>query len=429
MKIAVIGAGSSYTPELVEGILSAPLPIDEVCLVDLPEGRERLDTIAGLSRRMARKAGRAVRFEATEDRLSAIEGAAFVLNQFRVGLLRMRGLDERLPLRHGVVGQETTGPGGFANAMRTIPVVRAIAEEVEQHAPGAWLLNFTNPAGLVTQALSDLGYRRAVGLCNIPRITERLVAKGAGVEQEAVRVSAFGLNHLTGMRIEVGGQDVTPLVLASGAAEEELRKAAPGAKPPADFFPSLGFFPNPYLNYFFFSRETYRHALEDALSPEGTRAQRVQSIEAALFARYRQEDLDEKPPELQQRGGAYYSEVAVDAMVALWGDTPRELVLNVENRGAIPELPETAVIERNALVDRTGIRPVPCEIPMPHLLRAVVQAVKEYELLTVEAALEGSRRKAREALMAHPLVPGADVAEALLDDLAAANTEFWPVLR
>ncbi|MDA8345565.1 MAG: 6-phospho-beta-glucosidase [Thermaerobacter sp.] len=429
MKIAVIGAGSSYTPELIEGVLKAPLPIEEVWLVDLPEGRERVETIAGLSVRMARKAGRNVRFVTTENRPEAIEGAAFVLNQFRVGLLRMRELDERLPLRHGVVGQETTGPGGFANAMRTIPVVREIAEEVERRAPSAWLLNFTNPAGLVTQALLDLGHHRAVGLCNIPRITERMVAAGAGVPQEAVRITVFGLNHLTGTRISIGGEDVTEQVLRMGAAEAELRKAAPEAKPPGDFFPSLGFFPNPYLNYFFFPRATYRHALEAALSPEGTRAQRVQAIEAALFARYRQEDLDEKPPELQQRGGAFYSEVAIDAMVALSGDVPRSLVLNVENNGAIPELPAHAVVERNALVDRTGIRPVPCEEPMPHLLDAVVQAVKEYEFLTVQAALEGSRKKAREALLAHPLVPGAEAAQGLLDDLAAANAEFWPTLR
>ncbi len=429
MKIAVIGAGSSYTPELVEGILKAPLPIEEVWLVDLPEGRQRVETIAALARRMARRAGKGIRFLPTEDRLEAIRGAAFVLNQFRVGLLRMRGLDERLPLRHGVVGQETTGPGGFANALRTIPVVRQIAEEVETHAPGAWLLNFTNPAGLVTQALVDLGHRRAVGLCNIPRITERMVAQAAGVPQDAVRISAFGLNHLTGTRIAIGGEDVTAQVLASGAAEAELAKSAPRAKPPEGFFASLGFLPNPYLNYFFFPQATYEHALRDALSPEGTRAQRVQVLEDALFARYRDEELDEKPPELAQRGGAYYSEVAVDAMVALSGDVPRELVLNTENRGAIAQLPGSAVVERNALVDRTGVRTVPAEEPMPPLLGALVGAVKEYELLTVQAALEGSRRKAREALLAHPLVPGTEVAQALLDDLAAANAEFWPVLR
>ncbi len=429
MKICVIGAGSSYTPELVEGVLAAPLPIEEVWLADLPEGRERVEVIARLARRMAKRAGKAVRFVPTEDRLRAIEGAAFVLNQFRVGLLRMRSLDERLPLRHGVVGQETTGPGGFANAMRTIPVVRQIAEEVALHAQDAWLLNFTNPAGLVTQALVDLGHRRAVGLCNIPRITERMVVAGAGVPPDAVRISAFGLNHLTGTHVFVDGQDATAMVLASGAAEAELRKSAPDARLPEGFFPSLGFFPNPYLNYFFFPQATYRHALEDALSPEGTRAQRVQAIEAALFAHYRQEDLDEKPPELSQRGGAFYSEVAVNTMVALSSDTPCELVLNIENHGAIPELPDEAVVERNALVDRMGVRPVSCEEPMPRVLGAIVQAVKEYEFLTVQAALEGSRRKAREALLAHPLVPGAEAAEGLLADLAAVNAEFWPVLR
>lgn len=429
MKIAVIGAGSSYTPELIEGMLRAPLPFEEVWLVDVAEGRARLQTIAGLAQRMARRAGKQVRFVATEDRAAAITDSSFVLNQFRVGLLRMRGLDERLPLRHGVVGQETTGPGGFANAMRTIPVVRQIAEEVAVLSPSAWLLNFTNPAGLVTESLLRLGHRRAVGLCNIPRITERMIAAGAGVPQEAVRISAFGLNHLTGTRVTIDGTDATQAVLSSGAAEAELRKAAPAAIPPDDFFASLGFFPNPYLNYFFFPRETYRHALEDALSSEGTRAERVQAIENALFARYRDEDLDEKPAELQLRGGAYYSEVAVDAMVALSGEVPTELVLNVENGGAIPELPSNVVVERNALVSRHGIEPVPLEEPMPHLLCGMVQSVKAYEVLTVEAALEGSRSKALAALTAHPLVPGADVAQALLADLQAANAGLWPQLR
>jgi len=429
MKIAVLGGGSSYTPELVEGLLTRNLPVQEVWLVDVPEGREKAQTIAGLATRMAAALGKETRFTVTEDRPAAIAGASFVLSQMRVGGLAMRAEDERIPLRHGLLGQETTGAGGFANAMRTIPVALQVAEDVATLAPEAWLLNFTNPAGLVTQALCSAGFARVVGLCNVARITERRIAQAAGLPPEAVALEAAGLNHLTGSWISIGGADATASVLASGALEEELRHVAPGMEPPQGFFADLGFFPNPYLNYFFFPGPTLKHAEQAAASPEGTRADQVRAIEARLFARYRDPSLTGKPPELEQRGGAYYSEVAVDVMIALGADEPRQLVLNLPNRGALREFADDDVVERNAEVSRAGIRAVPRKAAMPRLLRGISLAVKEYERLTVEAAVQGSRRKALEALMCHPLVSGADVAERLLGDLQAANRAYWPVLR
>lgn len=429
MKIAVLGGGSSYTPELVEGLLTRGLPLEEVWLVDVPQGREKVQTIKDLASRMAQALGRRVIFPVTEDRRAAISGASFVLSQMRVGGLRMRAQDEHIPLRHGLLGQETTGAGGFANAMRTIPVALEVAAEVATLAPDAWLLNFTNPAGLVTQAICSAGYTRAVGLCNVARITERRVAQGAGLPLEAIEIEAAGLNHLTGSWIRIGGQDVTSAVLASGAPEEELRHVAPGLRPPDGFFAGLDFLPNPYLNYFFFPGPTLRHAEEAALSPEGTRAEQVQTIEAALFARYRDPALVEKPPELEQRGGAYYSEVAVDVMAALGGDETVRLVLNVPNQGALRDFADDDVVERNAEVSRSGIRAVPRREPLPRLLRGIALAVKEYERLTVEAAMQGSRKKALEALTCHPLIGAADVADRLLDDLAAANRAYWPELR
>ncbi len=429
MKIAVLGGGSSYTPELLEGLLQRQMSIEEVWLVDVPEGREKVGIIAGLAERMAAAIGRRVRFPVTEDRKAAIADASFVLSQMRVGGLRMRGADERIPLRHGLLGQETTGAGGFANAMRTIPIALQVAEEVERLAPKAWLLNFTNPAGLVTQAISSAGYERTVGLCNVARTTERRIAQFGGLPQESVELEVAGLNHLTGSWIRVGGQDATALALASGALEEELRQVAPEAVVPQGFFAGLGFFPNPYLNYFFFPRATLRHAEQAAASAEGTRADRVQAIEQQLFARYRDPQLAGKPPELEKRGGAYYSEVAVDVMTALQADKPRNLVLNLRSRGALPGFADDDVVERNAEVSRAGIRPVPRKDPLPPLLRGVALAVKEYERLTVAAVMQGSRRKALEALMCHPLVGGADLADRLLDDLAAANRAYWPELK
>ncbi len=429
MKIAVLGGGSSYTPELVDGLLRRQLPVDEVWLVDVPEGRHKVDTIAGLARRMAERLGRQVRFPVTEDRRAALDGASFVLSQLRVGGLEMRAQDERIPLRHGLLGQETTGAGGFANALRTIPVALRVAEEMATLAPQAWLLNFTNPAGLVTQAICSAGYRQAVGLCNIARITERRLALRAHVPEESVELEAAGLNHLTGSWMRVAGQDVTPLALASGAPDEELRQVAAEFEPPQGFFAGLDFFPNPYLNYFFFPGPTLRHAEASAASADGTRAQRVQAIEAQLFRRYADSSLAEKPAELAQRGGAYYSEVAVDAMAALLGIQPATLVLNLPNGGALREFDDDDVVERNAEVSLAGIRPVPRQAPMPRLLRGIALAVKEYERLCVEAAVRGSRRKALEALMCHPLIGAADVAVGLLDDLAAANRGYWPDLR
>ena len=429
MKIAVLGGGSSYTPELVEGLLKRNLPVEEVWLVDVPEGREKALTVAELAGRMAAALGKETSFTVTEDRRAAIAGASFVLSQMRVGGLKMRAADERIPLRHGLLGQETTGAGGFANAMRTIPVALQVAEDVATLAPGAWLLNFTNPAGLVTQALRSAGFARAVGLCNVARITERRVAQAAALPSAAVALEAAGLNHLTASWIRIDGVDATDSILASGALEEELGHVAPGLETPEGFFAELGFIPNPYLNYFFFPGPTLRHAEQAAASPEGTRAEQVQAIEARLFARYRDPSLHGKPPELEQRGGAFYSEVAVDVMAALGGDEPRQLVLSLPNRGALREFADDDVVERNAEVSRAGIRAVPRREALPRLLRAIALPVKEYERLTVDAAVRGSRRKAREALMCHPLVGGADVAERLLDDLQAANRAYWPVLR
>lgn len=426
MKIAVIGGGSSYAPELAAGLLAGPLNVDEVWLVDLAEGQERAEAVAGLMRRMARRAGRRMKVAVTLDRAAAIKDSSFVLNQFRVGGLRMRALDERIPLRHGVVGQETTGPGGFASAMRTISVVRQVAEQVNLMAPSAWLLNFTNPAGLVTQALATIGVERAVGLCNIPRITERRLSEQTG---QAVQLSVAGLNHLTGSWVSAQGEDVTQTVLSHQRTFEEFTHEIPGARVPTGFLHGLGFIPNPYLTYFFFPGERLALAQEQALSAEGTRADRVQRIEQGLFAQYRDERIDAPPPELGLRGGACYSEVAVDVMTALCHEEPRDLVLNVVNRGSVPDLDDGDVVERNALVSRRGIRPVPLGRRLPPVLRGLVLRVKEYERLTVEAALGGSRRAAFHALLAHPLVPGAAVAESLLEDLRDANQDYWPVLR
>lgn len=443
-KLAVIGGGSSYTPELVEGLIREyqQLPVRELWLVDIEAGRHKLETVGALARRMVAAAGVAIDVHLTLDRRAGITGADFVLTQLRVGLLDARALDERIPLAYHRIGQETTGAGGFAKALRTIPVLLAICRDIEELAPDAILLNFTNPAGIVTEAVLQHSRVRAIGLCNLPIGTRMQVAKWMGVDVSQVEIEVVGLNHLHWVtKAWVDGSDVLPRLI------DELANAAPAAPvnadrdastsaalrpqniPDIDFHPALlrtlGALPCAYHRYYYMPDEMLAEELE-AAAHGGTRAQVVKRIEQALFELYADPALDTKPAQLAERGGAYYSEAAVNLMTSLVSNRGDIQTVNVRNGGTLPFLPEDAAIEVNCVIDRAGARPVQMTTQVSTHMRGLLQVVKAYEQLTVQAAVFGDDSAAWQALTIHPLVQSAGVARKLLDDILAANRAYLP---
>jgi len=415
VKVVVVGGGSTYTPELIEGFAGRrhDLVVDDLVLLDVDAGR--LEIVGDLARRMLDRAGWGGRLASTTVRDGALEGADFVLLQIRVGGQATRLVDETLPLRFGAIGQETTGPGGFAKALRTVPVVLDIAEAADRlAAPGAWIVDFTNPVGIVTQALLDGGHR-AIGLCNVAIGLQRWLATRLGVPAERVALEHSGLNHLSWERaVRVDGRDVLPELIATDAAglaaqvgstEERVR--------------TLAAIPSYYLHYYDATAETL------IAQRVGTpRAADVMAIERDLLERYRDPDLAEKPKQLEERGGAFYSEAAVQLIASLHAGTGDVQVVDVRNAGALPGIAAGEVVEVPARITRSGPQPLPQGRLHPEMMELVRQ-VKTYERLTIRAALSGDRAEALEALLANPLVPAA-VAEPLLDALLEANRPLLP---
>jgi 6-phospho-beta-glucosidase len=416
LKVAVVGGGSTYTPELVEGIARRAeiLPIDELVLLD-PD-RRRLDIVGGLAGRMLERAAWPGRLTLTTDRSAALDGAAFTLIQLRVGGQAARLVDETLPRRFGAIGQETTGPGGLAKALRTVPVVLEIAEEAERRgAPGGWILDFTNPVGIVTQALLDAGHR-AIGLCNVAIGFQRSFARRFEVEPERVRLDHVGLNHLSWIRaVIVDGVDRLPEMLEAG---DELVTASDHF--PLELVRALRAIPSYYLRYYY--------STADVLQEQGdgqTRATDVMAIEEELLELYRDPSLTEKPELLERRGGAWYSEAAAALIESLYTGDGAVHVVDVQNAGAIPNLPADTVVELPARITRVGAEPLPTNPLAPEML-GLVEHVKAYERLAIEAALSGDDDVVFRALLANPLVPGAAAAAGLRDALIEANLPYLP---
>jgi 6-phospho-beta-glucosidase len=417
VKIVVVGGGSTYTPELIEGFAGrhGRLPMGELVLHDTDE--ERLRVIGGLAGRMLRRAGWPGRLTLTGDLDEALDGADFILVQLRVGGQAARHLDETIPPRWGTIGQETTGAGGLAKALRTVPVVLDLAERAARRAaPGHWIIDFTNPVGIVTQALLDAGHR-AIGLCNVAIAFQRQFAGYFGVEPERVELEHVGLNHLTWERaVRVDGVDRLPDLLAAWGED-----IAAGIDIPAELIRSVGAVPSGYLRYYYL----FGTVLSEQLGGKGNRAQEVSDIERRLLEMYRDPDMSEKPALLADRGGAYYSEAAAQLVASLYDGAGDVQVVNVRNDGALPDLPAHAVVEVPARITREGALPLPLA-PLAPGLRGVVQQAKAYEELAIRAALSGGRGDALAALMANPLVHGFDTAVPLLEDLLAANTAHLP---
>jgi 6-phospho-beta-glucosidase len=411
-KVTVVGGGSTYTPELVEGLVNRAdrLPVDELVLLDTDP--DRLDVVGGLAQRMLDRLDWTGRLRLTGDRDAALDGADFILFQLRVGGQAARLIDETLPLRFGVIGQETTGAGGFAKAMRTVPVILELAElAARRAAPNAWIVDFTNPVGIVTQALVDDGHR-AIGLCNVAINLQRRFAAEFGVEPERVELEHVGLNHLTWERaVRVDGVDRLPELLDQQAAvlADEFRM-------PVDMLRTIAAIPSYYLRYYYLTRTV----LEEQRAGH-TRAADVMDIEARLLELYRDQGLAEKPDLLASRGGAFYSEAAAQLIASLHDGAGDIQVVDLRNDGAIPDLPASAVVEIPARIDRDGAHPIPLT-PLAPEQRGLVQAVKAYEELTVAAARTGDRTLAMRALGTNPLV-GAEVARPLLEAILAADRE------
>jgi len=432
LKVAVIGGGSSYTPELVEGLIKRvrELPVKELYLVDVEEGREKLEIIGALARRMVEKAGADIRIHLTLDRKEAIRNADFVTTQLRVGQLEARGKDERIPLKYGCIGQETTGAGGFAKALRTIPVILEICKEMEELAPEAFLLNFTNPAGIVTEAALKYSRIQTIGLCNLPIGLKMQIAEFYGVDASRVEIEMAGINHLNWTtKIRIDGKDETEAFLVKAAGAKGLTmKNISDLEWDGDFLQSLGALPCSYHRYYYMKEEMLAEQLED-LRAEGTRADVVKRVEAELFELYKDPNLAIKPPQLEQRGGAYYSEVAVNLMSSIYNDRKDIQTVNVRNGGILPFLPDDASIEVNSVIDAGGARPVQLSKPVGPEIRGLMQLIKAYEELTVEAAVHGDRKKALQALALHPLVGTADLARHILDDILEQHKPYLPQFR
>jgi 6-phospho-beta-glucosidase len=416
VKLAVVGAGSTYTPELVDGLvrLRDLLPVDELALMDVDAAR--LDVLGAMTKRMLDRGGHPARLVRTTSLDEAVAGAAAVLVQLRVGGQAARVVDESVPLQCGCIGQETTGYGGLAKALRTVPVVLGIAERVRGLAPEAWIVDFTNPVGIVTKALLDAGHR-AVGLCSAAMVFQRHFAKVLEVAPERVELDHVGLNHLTwevGVRLD--GGDVLPQLVG-----EHVERVAPATGLPADLVSRLGVVPSYYLHYFYDHDE-----LVDHHRAHESRAQEVARIECELLELYADESLAEKPELLSRRGGAYYSEAAVELLASLLGTSTHDRhVVNVRNEGTLRILADEAVVEVPARVGSRSVEP----LPMPELgpvERGLVAHVSAYEELALDAALHGGRERVFRALLAHPLVGQRHTAERLADLMIDANRRYLP---
>lgn len=431
IKLAIIGGGSSYTPELVEGVLKRldKLPVKTIHFVDIEAGAEKLEIIRGLSERMVKKAGAEIKIIADFDRRAAIKDADFVMTQFRVGGLSARANDERIPLKYDVVGQETTGPGGFAKALRTIPVILDICRDIEELSPNAWMLNFTNPAGLVTEAVNKYTKVKSIGLCNVPVSMQMMIAEMMACEPDELQLEFAGLNHLVWVhRAWLAGEDITQQVLTKvgDGANFSMKNIWEEPWDPS-FLKALNAIPCPYHRYFYQTDAMLAEEKQSA-QEQGTRAEQVMKTEAELFELYKQPELDHKPAQLEERGGAYYSDASLNLVDAIYNNKNSIHVVNVLNNGAINSLPDDAVIECSAVIGSWGAKPLAIGELSPNI-SGLLHQVKAYEQLAIEAAVHGSYDSALMALANNPLVPDIGRAKAILDDILQQNSEFLPQFK
>ena len=429
LKVVVIGGGSSYTPELVEGLLKRhhELPITDLWLVDIEAGLEKAQIIADLTKRMINKVNCEINVHLTTDRQLALKDADFVCSQFRAGRLEARLRDERIALKYRMIGQETNGLGGFSNACRTIPIALEIAKEMEALCPNAWLLNFTNPSGMVTEALLKHSSIKTVGLCNVPVNMELGAAKMLGAKREDITMQIAGLNHLVWARkVLHEGQDKLGEVINQllGGNDQMMPKNIPPFEWDGELIRSLNIIPCAYLRYYYQSRDILDKEFE-ASKNNANRADLVAQVEKQLLEIYKGPRLDTKPQLLEERGGAYYSEAACELMNSIYNNKRSIMHVNTRNNGAIQGLPDNCAVEVSSVITSSEIIPLNVE-PFDSDTLRLIQQMKEFETLTVKAAITGDIATAKRALILNPIVDtGSHIDEALLETIRE-NLEFMP---
>ncbi|SHI63293.1 6-phospho-beta-glucosidase [Geosporobacter subterraneus DSM 17957] len=430
IKIVTIGGGSSYTPELVEGLIQYydELPVRELWLVDIPEGKEKLEIVGNLAKRMVKKAGVPMNIHLTLDRRAALEDADFVTTQIRVGQLDARIIDESIPLKYGMIGQETNGAGGLFKGLRTIPIILEITKDMAELCPKAWLINFTNPAGMLTEAVLRYGkIKKVIGLCNVPIGMEMTIANMLEVDSSRIHVEFAGLNHMVfGTHVYLDGMEVTAQVLdllGSGKVSMTMKNII-GLDWDRDFLKALKIIPCPYHRYYYKHKEMLEHELEE-LKKTGTRGAAVKQIEKELFEVYKDPDLAVKPSQLENRGGAYYSYAACRLIRSIYNDKRDIQPVNVRNNGAIIGLPEGAAVEVSCMITKDGPKPLAVG-ELPVAVRGLVQQIKSFEQLAVEAAVTGDYHLALLAMTIHPLVTSDVIGKKILNEMLEAHKKYLP---
>lgn len=432
VKIVTIGGGSSYTPELVEGFIKRYdyLPVKELWLVDIEAGREKLETVGALAKRMVKKAGVPMKIILSYDRREALKDADFVTTQMRIGRLPARVLDERIPLSHGMIGQETNGAGGMFKAFRTIPVILDIVKDIEELCPDAWLINFTNPAGMVTEAiLRYTNFKKAIGLCNVPVNMVAGFAKMLNADESQVTMQIQGVNHfIFATDVFVDGVSRFDELLNQYAhlkLEDTIQMKNFVSLPYSpSFIKGLKAIPCPYHNYYFFTKEQLEEELEQFKT--GTvRGEVVSKTEEELFELYSHEELQEKPEQLAMRGGAKYSDAACNLIASIYTNKGDIQYVDVRNNGAIADLPMDSAVEVACRITANGPQPIATgALKLP--ISGYVQMMKTFERLVIEAAIKGDRDLAVTALNMNPLCPSDEIANTVIDELLEAHKDYLP---
>ncbi|GEM01526.1 6-phospho-beta-glucosidase [Halolactibacillus halophilus] len=430
MKLVIIGGGSSYTPEIIEGLINrhASFPVSQIVLVDIDEGFEKMSIVGELAKRMIEASGVLIDLSWTTDRKEALKDANFVSTQLRVGGLKAREKDERIPLSHGMIGQETNGAGGIFKAFRTIPVLLDIANDIHNICPDAWMINFTNPAGMVTEALLHHSpHKRVIGVCNIPFNMQQSIAEVLEVNPSAVRIEFVGLNHFVyGKKVYANGVDRTQEVL------DRLIDQVVNYSPAnivnlgwtETFLKSLQLLPNPYHQYYYKQEATLEKDVK-SYEENGTRSEVVQEVERKLFELYKQPTLHEKPKELESRGGAYYSDVACSLMSAIYNNSHEIMTVNTLNNGAISDLADDSVVEVNCVITKSGPMPLVTGA-LPSQVKGDILKMKAFEELVIKASISGKYEDAYLAFLANPLIGDEDRAKVVLDELLEAHKVYLP---
>lgn len=433
LKVVTIGGGSSYTPELVEGFIKRydKLPISELWLVDIEEGRHKQETVGALAQRMVAKAEVPMKVILSYDRREALKDADFVTTQMRVGLLDARIKDERIPLSHGIIGQETNGAAGMFKALRTIPVILDIVKDMQELCPDAWMINFTNPAGMVTEAvIRYTDFKRVIGLCNVPVNMVNGFARLLNVDPDRVTMELSGLNHhIFATDIFVDGRSVLPQMLEIYqhiTAEDAISMKNFSTLPfSAAFIRGLGCIPCPYHNYYFFTKEQLEEEMEQ-FKEGNVRGEVVKRVEEELFELYKNPDLNVKPKQLEGRGGAKYSDAACNLVCSLYNNTGDIQYVDVRNNGAVSNLPENSAVEIACIITGDGPKPIAVGELKPQI-NGTIQTIKTFERLVCEAAVTGNRDLAVTALNMNPLCPSDEIANLVVDELLEAHKEYLPL--